>query len=76
MYNKKQKFADMDLSWIGSGHGKPVDQMSVAEVMGNCPSCNGSYKQNGECDQCGDAVSPQQIARRRQWLKDHPGEEN
>lgn len=69
---KKQKFADLDLSWVLVG--KTPDQMTVAELMGDCPSCGGSYDQRGECPYCGDTLSPEQIVTRRQWLKEHPEE--
>jgi methionyl-tRNA synthetase len=73
MANKKQKFSEMDLSWIFQG--KSPDEMGLQEVMGPCPNDGSDYKNNGDCPVCGDNVSPVQVAQRRQWLKDHPGEE-
>lgn len=65
-----------DLSWVTTTGRKPVEQMSIDELMGPCPSCGGYYDRRGECNGCGSTVSPQQVAKRRQWLKDHPGQED
>ena len=66
---------EWSMPWLVESEVDP-DKMSIAQLFGgHCVNCRGDLHEDGSCRFCGgDAPTVQQIAYRRQWLKDHPNE--
>ncbi len=69
------KSLDFSFFWEDHPPTSP-DDMTIDELF-DCPNCEEYSLKNGECPICGYelVLMAGRVEYRRQWLKDHPGEQ-